>query len=429
MNIGPDGARHATVSIPGSGLSYRHTFSPPDQISPQEPALPSGTPEFSPSVYPPSDRIGPEMTEIRSASTEALTSASLKDLKAILADAYHQREELTSEIGSTEREVALFGRAFRSWDRGFLLKRLFKAKFAERRERFGTVEAKLAELPEQFSLSKVVAEIHVEGEQAELYYRLRDDFASLSASAAIWDMLAERATNRVVERTTATRVVERKRVQFKLSESDLFEWDQKVPYLGNCNGGDLYLYPGFVLYRVSKQAFSVIECTESVIKFIPTRFIEEEPIPIDAKVVDRVWAKANKDGSPDRRFAHNHQIPVALYGCITFKSPTGLNEEYQFSNAELADRFVKSWDAFTRSLQGKPPQQSKLTAVAQKLLDAINSGQNVKVTASFEEKDGVWRGWYNEHPSYLVSASSKSELLARLNDPATIVAALTASAE
>ena len=59
---------------------------------------------------------------------------------------------------------------------------------------------------------------------------------------------------------------------------------------------------------------------------------EEEPVPSDTQVVGQTCAKVKKDGSPDRRFRDNYQIPVVLYGALTFSSPSGLQEEYQFLN-------------------------------------------------------------------------------------------------
>jgi hypothetical protein len=127
----------------------------------------------------------------------------------------------------------------------------------------------------------------------------------------------------------------------------------EVPHLANTSGGDLYVYPGFVLYRSSPQAFALIDAREVNLIFEPYRFIEDEAIPSDSQVVDRVWAKCNKDGSPDRRFRDNYQIPVAVYGRLAFRSGSGLQEEYLISNPHLAERFARAWSSFQRSLTGR----------------------------------------------------------------------------
>jgi DNA-directed RNA polymerase subunit RPC12/RpoP len=66
-------------------------------------------------------------------------------------------------------------------------------------------------------------------------------------------------------------------------------------------------------------------------------------------VVGQTWAKINKDGTRDKRFADNYEIPIALYGELTLKSDTGLWEKFLFSNPEKMERFVESWSAFVAS--------------------------------------------------------------------------------
>ena len=111
----------------------------------------------------------------------------------------------------------------------------------------------------------------------------------------------------------------------------------------------LYLYPGFILYRAAKEAFSVIDYHDVNGKAIVVPFQEEERVPADSKVIGQTWAKANKGGGRDHRFTNNYQIPIAQYGCVTFKSKTGLWEEFQFSNPERLSNFLTVLNSFGRS--------------------------------------------------------------------------------
>lgn len=202
--------------------------------------------------------------------------------------------------------------------------------------------------------SPLVTEIDIDLQHAELYFRMRDEFSALGESKKIWDTLDRRKVNRFAERSAASEAITREPVMFALDTCDLLRW-QKVPHLPNKNGGDLYLYPGFVLYRASREAFALIDFREVMLTYKPQHFIEDEFVPSDAQVVDEAWAKSNRDGSPDRRFRDNYQIPVALYGRLTFTSATGLHEEYQVSSALLAERFSKVWNKFQQSFDaGKP---------------------------------------------------------------------------
>lgn len=81
----------------------------------------------------------------------------------------------------------------------------------------------------------------------------------------------------------------------------------------------------------------------------PVSFIEEA-VPTDAELIGHTWKKANKDGSPDRRFVDNYQIPILKYGDIRLTSPSGLNEAYMISNEQLANRFAEAFVNFQRAL-------------------------------------------------------------------------------
>lgn len=65
------------------------------------------------------------------------------------------------------------------------------------------------------------------------------------------------------------------------------------------------------------------------------RFIEEEKVPKDAKVIEYTWKYVNKSGAPDKRFNDNRQIPVCLYGKLFVRSDSGLNTEIMFSNIDI----------------------------------------------------------------------------------------------
>ena len=117
----------------------------------------------------------------------------------------------------------------------------------------------------------------------------------------------------------------------------------------NKNGGDLYIYPGFVLYGESRDAFALIDFRDINLNFEMARVLHEGKVPDDAKVVEYTWAKVNKNGTPDKRYKDNYQIPIVGYGMIQLTSAGGLNEEYQFSNAALVERFSNAWRTFAGS--------------------------------------------------------------------------------
>ncbi len=62
------------------------------------------------------------------------------------------------------------------------------------------------------------------------------------------------------------------------------------------------------------------------------RFIEEDPLPHDAQVVDHTWRFVNKNGSPDLRFNDNRELPICMYGQLRIRSTRGLEIVVQTSD-------------------------------------------------------------------------------------------------
>lgn len=286
------------------------------------------------------------MEEIRSASTDVLTSQNLSEIKRLILTAYEEHEKILSELSKAREEENRAVTRFQSWDKGFFLKRLFKGSFDARRAEFQIACERKCELEEQLRLTTVATQVELEAEQVEPFFKMRDDFAALSTCAAIWDIKAQKDLDRIRERTAANKAVNRQKVKFSLGHSDLITWNQPVPHLQNANGGDLFLYPGFLLYRAARTAFSVIDFHDLCVKTEAVKFQEEDGVPADSEVVDQTWAKTNKDGGRDRRFANNYEIPIALYGGLTLKSSTGLWEEFQFSSPQKLARFAASLKEF-----------------------------------------------------------------------------------
>ena len=280
-----------TASIPGTGLSYREHFGDGVQTPPND-RLP-GQPTDGQRQAHTFINTAP-VEEIHSASTELLTSESLKQVKHFIQTAHQQHEEITKELVEASAAKALAEARFDSWNRGFLFKKLFKRAFTKRQDAYETETAKASELEEQLRLSTIATHIEIEKEQADFYYRLRDEFAVLSECAAIWDIKTRQTTDMFHERTTASTRLSRERVTFSLGSCDLIQWDQKVPSLKNAKGGDFYLYPGFILYRAAREAFSIIEYQD--VRGIATNvsFIEEEKIPPTPKSSDSLGQSPTK---------------------------------------------------------------------------------------------------------------------------------------
>jgi hypothetical protein len=283
-----------------------------------------------------------------------LNSEGFDSLRSLLVHAHKERCDIEAAVRDAQRELESATRRFSGWNRGFVLKKLFPGSFERRRSEHETATSKLEELSEQLRLTAIATEIHIDKQQAEPYYKMRDAFSSLCECKKIWDVLAHRAVNQLVERSQAVEAVRQQEVTFSLRSCELIQWDHSVPHLPNQDGGEMYIYPGFILYRASKEAFALLDPVDVSMNLVGCRFIGvEAAIPDDAKIVGKTWEKSNKDGTPDRRFKDNRQVPVAFYADLSLTTPDGLNERFHFSNVEKAERFGRAYAEFVASLCGE----------------------------------------------------------------------------
>ena len=110
---------------------------------------------------------------------------------------FEEHEDISNQLKAAQREKELANQRYQSWHQGFLFDRLFKGAFAKRKSESETGSTKVAELEEQLRLTTVATHVEIDTEQAEPYFRLRDDFAALSECKAIWDIKSHQATDRV----------------------------------------------------------------------------------------------------------------------------------------------------------------------------------------------------------------------------------------
>jgi hypothetical protein len=342
VNVGVRGVR-STVGIPGSGLSYTtNHYSPSGSPTPR---APSPSPGYAPSYVP-----AAPMREINSASVEQLTSHSLIELRDMIAEARSQKQEVDQDLAEArfthERDLADLERRQRSLFRWFYKRRILELEIS-----VPQVAEEVQRLTEWQGLTHIDVSFETSDAAQRAYGTLVRTFESLRQSKAIWDITSDRDTDRVRERSAASRTLDRKPVKIDFSSSDLVRFAGHAIRFGNVNGEDILIYPGVVIMPRADGAFALIELREVDLQSHTVRFIEEESVPADAVTVGETWAKVNKNGSRDLRFRDNYRIPIVSYGRLLFTSPGGIQEEYQFSNASAAAAFAAAFNAYKAALK------------------------------------------------------------------------------
>ena len=361
LTMGPRGT-YANVGLPGTGFSYRERLSPskPTRAAPttirfsrprQERTHPIGlliprTPEL-----PVRPTAVPETPgEIRSASSDEITSVSLKELRELLAEAWGESKRLNADIPAADAEVYRTQERARKWQNGILLKHVMKRKYATVLEELEEARSEREALSAEIEKCRVALEIQIHGVVETTYMSVVETFRALAGCEKCWDKTSEIEVNSPRERSKATKSVTRTAVILDMKAADVISPSRPAMHFQNANGGDLFILPGLVLVFGSHSDFGLVRLRELQVEYLPVRFLETEGVPADSNVVGETWAKVNKDGSPDRRFANNYQIPLVEYGELTFRSAGGINERFLFSSALNAQAFAKALEVHKDSL-------------------------------------------------------------------------------
>jgi len=342
VNVGPGGLR-STIGLPGTGLSYTHQHGSVERPAPvaPSPGQPQ-TPNFALQQFY-------QMREINSAAVEDLSSHSLVELRDMIVQARAQHKEIDADLAEAQ-SLQQSDRADLQRRQRSLLRIFYKRRIAELEASLPETEAEIDRLTQWQASTHIDMRFETSEAARKAWGHLVRSFEALRGSAKIWDITSDRHVHRVIERSAASRNIDRKPIKLDFSSSDLIQFDGRAMRFGNANGEDILIYPGMVLMPRADGAFALIDLREVHLAFELQNFIEHEQVPSDSKLVGETWAKVNKNGTPDLRFKDNYRIPIALYGKMLFASAGGIEEEYQFSNADSAAEFGRAFESYKLAL-------------------------------------------------------------------------------
>jgi hypothetical protein len=168
------------------------------------------------------------------------------------------------------------------------------------------------------------------------YQQIHDVFDQMRACRRIWHVEARGDVKTLYEWKTsggASSVVRRKSIAFKQGAPPYFKTNVSIPLIP-AGRQTIYFFPDRVLVY-APEGVGAVSYDALRVNWGDSRFIEEDGVPSDAKVVDTTWRFVNKSGGPDRRYNNNQQLPAALYGVVEFVSGSGLWERFQLSRTGL----------------------------------------------------------------------------------------------
>jgi hypothetical protein len=338
------GGKYLNVDMTGSGLAVKNS------LSGKNDHRQLNTEEIAGKLKYLLEQTYEGTEQFKSEVTSQLTSSGLKNLKETIIAAHTQYADISGSlktlVDQKNAKNKQLQRAQKSIFRYFLKKKI--KRYTE--EQF-LMQEELNELDEQQRLSTIELQVNNEDDFGEIYEKVKKAYQLIVNCLKTWDITASKQIDRVKQRSAAATEVTRVEVISLFEESGLIVTEDIPLRLQNKNGGDLFFYPGFVIVHEQALDFAILDYSEFDIGFSVTRFIETEQVPTDAEIAGKTWAKVNKDGSPDRRFSNNYQIPIAKYGEITFTSKTGLHEKYLFSNSNYASLFYSAMKEYLTAVK------------------------------------------------------------------------------
>ncbi len=173
----------------------------------------------------------------------------------------------------------------------------------------------------------------ISDEMESVLQEFYDAFDTVFSSKAVWNVAAETDGPNLHKAGRATHSLQLEPVRVNWGQPKGINTNVRVPSLP-VGRQVLHFLPDMVLVdektHVGAVSYKHLKIEESI-----TEQAEYGGVPSDAEVVRITWKHANKDGSPDRRFKSNREIPVVKYLQIRLTSDTGLQELSQVSNASV----------------------------------------------------------------------------------------------
>ena len=159
-----------------------------------------------------------------------------------------------------------------------------------------------------------------------------DGLEAFFASSRIWDVQEESRLTQWEQQKRqagAGSLIARTRIIPGIRQPPYVKTNIATPSLPLGKKKTLYFFPDCMLVYTNRD-ITAIEYGMLSVTSGTSQFIESGSVPGDARIVDKTWRYVNKDGSPDRRFKNNTQIPITLYGDVSILGDT-LSDKTQTS--------------------------------------------------------------------------------------------------
>ena len=166
---------------------------------------------------------------------------------------------------------------------------------------------------------------------------LNQAISFLCNNAAVWQVDTLQNTTSQKTNGGADGSVGRIPVKFQKKTPYFMKTDATCYYV-KLKNDQVYILPDRLVIH-GKKGWGVVEYSNLDIEVVNAMFLESGNPPKDAKVVGYNWLYVNKNGTPDKRYSNNRQLPKCEYGLIGFEAKPGLCVVFYISNVQNAESF------------------------------------------------------------------------------------------
>jgi hypothetical protein len=334
INLGKKGA-FLNTGIPGTGLYDRK------KIGGKRSSQRGGGARSQP--QPQEELLSKEWLSTENA--ELVTTPGLQGLRDTLLNCFQEKRNLEKSIHKEKRSLSV--------DKAILVLSyllIFGFFFKYFRQNVEDGKENLKDLEEQFAQCAVNINFELEQEGLALYKDIVRTFKGLMTTAKIWDITAIKLTSSPSKRSRVVSTLVKKPVQIGFCNFEIIKSSFEAFHFPDTRGSHLYFYPGFLAIVDKEKKFGIVDLKELEFSYENVDIPFTDTLPYDALMIGSTWARANKDGTRDKRFRENYEIPLVRFGRINLKTPQGLNEAFLFSSIEKCENFAKKFLRFKNSM-------------------------------------------------------------------------------
>lgn len=220
--------------------------------------------------------------------------------------------------------------------------------------------------------------------------------SELMNTRMVWQIVTRVANASMKTNAGASSSVNRKPVKF-IKKTPYFLKTDATCYNIRLQNDNIYILPDRIIVK-GKKGWGAIEYSDLDIIVGSRTFIEDGTVPKDAEVIGYTWQYVNKNGSPDKRYKNNRQLPQCNYGSLTIVSGTAMNVLLYTSSISHTKKFLSIMNSMIKDAEEAKKSVPEQAAAEQMPLEenADNTEQTMLQYAPYANTDETEEQTQNE---------------------------------